>query len=115
MNMLDPTAAFNRAYSATLQAEFDGGAEDAAQAEFIASTMRLAWECGLYSAPVMGHNGFRSLAYHLSCAMCDVPGNPLYTVLDIVRESAAAGNAKAVELMQSMCQKHGRETVELMR
>lgn len=57
--------------------------------------------------------GSEPLASVISCDLCNVPGNALHDLIELVREQANAGNARALGIVEKMAREYAKGLAEL--
>lgn len=80
----------------------------------IKADMLSAWVSSNYSAPVDTVLHHDSLTTIVSEDLCDVPGNPLHDIMDLLRDLYWDNHRGAVRIITRICRDHADRTVELM-
>jgi hypothetical protein len=79
----------------------------------IADEYRDAWLAGQWETRVSAYRGDEPLQALISEALWDSADGPQREVLELVREQANAGNAKALSIINRMADAHAEVTTEL--
>lgn len=106
-------AAESRAYSDLLDRETRNAAEAQFRREEIAESFERAWMQGQWHERIETFRGAEALAKLVSEDLLDLPDNPLYSILYIVRDAAYAGDPRAIAVIKRMAAEHAQDTVEL--
>ena len=81
-------------------------------AEYVADEFTRSWLKG-WPERIDAAVGSEPIASAISGDLCNVPGNALHDIIELVREQANAGNAKALGIVEKMAREYASGLAEL--